>query len=309
MSEKKRLNILVIDEDPLVLKSFVSLLNHEGYTAIGVSAVSRAIKLLENNPFDMVITELVMAEMSGEELLSAIIKRAPGIILIVLTIFGSLQMARLALRKGAFDYLLKPCDYKVLKESIARAVTSQKISQGEKMAEEALRASEERYRIVIENVHDLLLLFNEDRCCLYASPSWESQIGISFNRLVGKNWLHLFSMEDKKLIEQVFNSITETQEGNRKFEVSIHDQTKGKRTFIAYMLYRKDSVKQRSVVFLLLHDITERLINMAQEKEIERITAAKDLAIATAHHVNQPMTCIRGLTEIMLNARIKANSI
>ena len=160
MSEKKRLNILVIDEDPLVLKSFVSLLNHEGYTAIGVSAVSRAIKLLENNPFDMVITELVMAEMSGEELLSAIIKRAPGIILIVLTIFGSLQMARLALRKGAFDYLLKPCDYKVLKESIDRAVTSQKISQGEKMAEEALRASEERYRIVIENVHDLLLLFN-----------------------------------------------------------------------------------------------------------------------------------------------------
>lgn len=300
MPDEKRWKILIIDDDPLVLKSFISLLNFDGYLAVGVSTVSRALKALERDSFDIVLTELIMEEMGSEKLLSAIFQRAPGVIVMVLTGYGSLQMAMQAMHKGAYDFILKPCDYNVLKLRIDRAIKEMRILEGQKKAELGLRESEDRYRIVVENIHDLLLLLDEDKNCLYASPSWETQFGLSLSSLVGKNWIDLLTVGDRKRIERAFQSLSDHRDQNQEFEIQLCGNNNITKTFKGYMLSPKSGLKQKPLIFLLLHDITEHLKIQEQEREIERIKAAKDLAIATAHHINQPITCVRGLTEIML---------
>lgn len=300
MHNGKRWRILIIDEDPLILKSLISLLNADGYTATGVSAVSRAMKLLERESFDIVLTELVMEEMDGEELLASIFQKSPDINVIVLSGYRSLEMAVQAMHHGAYDYILKPCDYNLLKSRLDRAITAIRAVEGKKKAQEALRSSQERYRIMMENVHDLLLLFDMERNCLYASPSWESQMGISLSKLVGKNWVDLLCFKDKQSIDNLFQDLHNKKTPSKNIEISIYGQNGEKRIFKGYMLSPQKNASHDQLIFLLLHDITEHLKIQDQEREIERIKAAKDLAIATAHYVNQPMTCIRGLTEIML---------
>ena len=300
MHNGKRWRILIIDEDPLILKSFLPLLNSDGYSATGVSAVSRAMKLLERESFDIILTEVIMEEMDSEEFLSSLFQKNPDISVIVLTGCGSLQIALQAMRQGVYDYILKPCEYSLLKFRIDKAITAIRAMEGKMKVEEALRSSQERYRVVMENVHDLLLLFDMDRNCLYASPSWESQMGISLSRLVGKNWVDLLCFKDKQSIDTLFQDIHKKRSPGKNVQIGINGKNGEKRIFKGYMLSPQKDASQDQLIFLLLHDITEHLKIQDQEREIERIKAAKDLAIATAHYVNQPMTCIRGLTEIML---------
>jgi PAS domain S-box-containing protein len=309
MPEEKRLKILIIDDDPLVMQSFLSLLNSDGYSAVGVTVVSKALTLLEREIFDIVITELIMEEMGGNELLSALLQKAPDIIVMILTGYGSIQMAMDAIRNGAYDYILKPCDYNVLKNRIDKAISTMKPLDGKKESKQTIGTSEEPYKIVLENINDLLLLFDKDRNCLYASPSWESQIGLSQCRLVDKNWMNLLSCEDRKKIERAFLALKTRKGPRQEFVINLNGKNKDIRTFKGYMIFIKNGVNQESRVFLILNDITKHMKIQAQEKEIERIKAAKDLAIATAHHVNQPMTCIRGLTEVMLKEPKSRNTV
>ena len=132
MPEKKRRKILIIDDDPLVMKSFLSLLNSDGYSAVGATDISKALKLLQRNVFDIVITELVMEEMGGNELLSALFQKAPDITIMILTGHGSVQIAIDAIRNGAYDYILKPCDYNVLKMRIDKAITDLNMAERKK---------------------------------------------------------------------------------------------------------------------------------------------------------------------------------
>ncbi len=309
MPEEKRLRILIIDDDSLVVQSFKSLFNSDGYSAVGVTSVSKALTLLEQETFDIVITELIMEEMGGNELLSALFKKAPDIIVMILTGYGSIKMAMDAIRNGAYDYILKPCDYNVLKNRLDKAISATKPVGGKKESKQTVVTSEEPYKIVLENINDLLLIFDKDRNCLYSSPSWESQLGMSQCRLAGKSWMNLLSREDQKKIDQAFLALRSQKGSRQEFVINLNGKNKDIRTFKGHMLFIRNGVNQELRVFLLLNDITEHMKIQAQEKEIERIKAAKDLAIATAHHVNQPMTCIRGLTEVMLKEPKSRNTI
>ncbi|MGA1839834.1 MAG: response regulator [bacterium] len=310
MPENKDVKILIIDDDPLVMQSFLSLLNSDGYSTVGVTSVFEALTLMEQEVFDIVITELMMDEMGGNELLTALRQKAPEIIILILTGYGSINMAIDAIRNGAHDYILKPCDYNALKNRIDKAISTIKpLSEGKKESNQTIGDSEEPYKIVLENINDLLLLFDRNRNCIYASPSWGSQLGLSQSRLIDKNWINLLSFEDKKKIERAFLTLKTSKEPRQEFVISLNGKNNDIRTFKGYMIFIKKDMNQESRVFLILNDITEHMKIQVQEKEIERIKAAKDLAIATAHHVNQPMTCIRGLTEVMLKEPKSRNTV
>ncbi|MBN2373162.1 response regulator [bacterium] len=298
-SDERKWKIMLIDDDPLVLNSFLSLLNRDGYQTVGVPNALMALNLLEKDTFDIVLTELVMEEMRGDELLSAIFQKSPDIKVMVITGYGTLKMAIKAMQNGAYDYILKPCEYQDLKIRINRAISSIRAIESKKKAEKDLKDSEERHRILLENIHDLILLCEKDGNCIYASPSWKTQFGLSLSSLTGKGWLDLLSQEDKNKIAQALHSIEKQKGLNHELEIVLNGNSGVKRVFSGYMLLTKNPDDQKTLVFFFLHEITEYLKNKAQEREIERLNAAKDLAIATAHNINQPMTCIRGLTELM----------
>jgi DNA-binding NtrC family response regulator len=102
--------ILLVDDDPLVLSGFKEVLEREGYQLTAVASGREALDHLEQQPYDVVLTDLVMPRVGGLEILRTAQAKDPNCIVIVVTGFASVRSAVDALRLGAHDYLIKPCE-------------------------------------------------------------------------------------------------------------------------------------------------------------------------------------------------------
>ncbi len=103
--------ILVVDDEQIIRESLAFVLKKEGYQVAEASNGIEAWRKHEQQPFDIVITDIEMPQMRGMELLGQISKKTPQTFVIIVTAFGSLETAIEALRKGAYDYVLKPLNF------------------------------------------------------------------------------------------------------------------------------------------------------------------------------------------------------
>ncbi|MBI4429269.1 MAG: sigma-54-dependent Fis family transcriptional regulator [Ignavibacteriales bacterium] len=103
--------ILIVDDEKIIRESLAFVMKKEGYVVDEASNGKEALKKHEQHPYDIVITDIEMPEMRGTELLNEIVKKTPQTFVIIVTAFGSLETAIEALRKGAYDYVLKPLNF------------------------------------------------------------------------------------------------------------------------------------------------------------------------------------------------------
>ena len=104
-------NILIVDDEKTIRDSLQLILKEEGY---GVQVASNGLEALahtQEESFDIIITDLKMPEMDGLTLLDKCQKQCPQTSFIIITAYGSLDTAIEALRKGAYDYFLKPFEF------------------------------------------------------------------------------------------------------------------------------------------------------------------------------------------------------
>ena len=106
----KTYKILLVDDDLLILQAISSALEQEGYNVTTAANGKEAVELLEQNNFDLILTDLVMDAVDGMGVLKKAKEKNPESIVIILTGFGDLISAIEALRLDADDYLLKPCE-------------------------------------------------------------------------------------------------------------------------------------------------------------------------------------------------------
>jgi len=104
-------NILIADDEEQIREPLSFILNKEGYNCKTVNDGSNAIKALQEDNYDILITDIKMPGMNGVEVLEKSREISPETIVILITAYGSVETAIQALRKGAADYLLKPLDF------------------------------------------------------------------------------------------------------------------------------------------------------------------------------------------------------
>ncbi|MCX6600316.1 MAG: response regulator [bacterium] len=102
--------ILLVDDDPLVLAGFREILSRAGYEVTAVFSGGEALEQLESRAFDVILTDLLMPRVSGLDVLRTAREKHPDCVVIVVTGYASVRSAVEALRLGAHDYLIKPCD-------------------------------------------------------------------------------------------------------------------------------------------------------------------------------------------------------
>jgi DNA-binding NtrC family response regulator len=117
-----RKNILVVDDEKSQREILEMILSGEGYDVTTAASGEAALKFARDRRFDLALTDLKMTGMDGIELLSQLLAYDSSIIVILLTAHGSIESAKEALRRGAFDYLEKPYDKSALLETINRAL-------------------------------------------------------------------------------------------------------------------------------------------------------------------------------------------
>lgn len=117
-----RKSILVVDDEKSQREILEMILSSEGYDVTTAASGEAAIKFAKDRSFDLALTDLKMTGMDGLELLQHLLGLDSSMIVILLTAHGSIDSAKEALRRGAFDYLQKPYDRDALLQTINRAL-------------------------------------------------------------------------------------------------------------------------------------------------------------------------------------------
>ncbi len=100
--------VLIVDDEQNLRHMLQTLLKREGYEPVGVASVEGALRELEGRPYDVVITDLRMPGQSGMDLVDEIRARGLSTTVVVMTAYGSRDIAIEAMKRGAYDYISKP---------------------------------------------------------------------------------------------------------------------------------------------------------------------------------------------------------
>jgi two-component system, sensor histidine kinase and response regulator len=114
--------ILLIEDELRLRDNLKTLLQHEGYHVTTAQNGAEGIKYLRKATFDLVITDLVMPEVDGTQVLEYLKAYSPDTVVVVMTAYVSAGSAIDAMRKGAYDYLSKPFEFELMKATITRAL-------------------------------------------------------------------------------------------------------------------------------------------------------------------------------------------
>jgi len=120
----KKIKILIIDDEDIVLKSCLRILKNDDYEIDTVYSGDEGLKRTSEKEYDIVITDLKMPGLSGMEVLSTLRKNKPEVTVIIFTGYATVENAREALKMGAFDYIPKPFTNEELRTVVDNAVKS-----------------------------------------------------------------------------------------------------------------------------------------------------------------------------------------
>ncbi|AUU86555.1 two-component system response regulator GlrR [Leclercia adecarboxylata] len=128
MTSRKPAHLLLVDDDPGLLKLLGMRLVSEGYSIVTAESGQEGLKVLGREKIDLVISDLRMDEMDGMQLFTEIQKLQPGMPVIILTAHGSIPDAVAATQQGVFSFLTKPVDkdalYKAIDDALEHAAPS-----------------------------------------------------------------------------------------------------------------------------------------------------------------------------------------
>ncbi len=132
--------ILLIDDDPSLRRVTEYNLSEKGFNVVTASSGKEGLTLFETLSVDLVVTDVKLGDISGLDILEQVKQQASDIPVIIMTAFGSIEMAVTAMHKGAFNFIAKPFDRDTLILSCRKALELKKLrSKTKQMANEINR--------------------------------------------------------------------------------------------------------------------------------------------------------------------------
>ena len=116
--------LLIVDDEPDLLKGLQRTLAYEfkELEILTASQSPEALYQVQREPIDVVLTDIRMPDLDGLELLQRLLKIDPRLTVIMMTAYGSIEVAVEAMKRGAYDFVTKPFDKEVLLRTIRKAL-------------------------------------------------------------------------------------------------------------------------------------------------------------------------------------------
>jgi two-component system response regulator HydG len=272
-------SILVIDDDRAHRTMLRTLLGGWGYEVEEADDGARAIEKVYEKPFDLVLMDVRMAEVSGLEALPEIRRFNPAIPIIIMTAYSSVETAVEALKKGAYDYLTKPLDFEELRLAIDRAMDHGRLKEENRILKETLGAGFDtgdiigRSRAMVELLETVALVAPTEATVLITGES-----GTGKELIAGA--IHFNSPRRKQPFVKVnCAAITETL-----LESELFGHEKG--AFTGADRRREGRFRLAHGGSIFLDEISEmsvamqaKLLRVIQEKEIQRVGGEEILKV------------------------------
>ncbi|MEA1945987.1 MAG: sigma-54 dependent transcriptional regulator [Thermodesulfobacteriota bacterium] len=279
MSLQKPLHILAVDDDLGHLTALKTIIKSWGYTVSLADDGTQAVENVKERPFDLILMDVRMAQMSGIEALKEIKKYNPSIPILIMTAYSSVDSAVEALKAGAYDYLTKPLDFEVLKLSLERALEHTGLKEENKYLKDKLSADYDLKNIIgrskpMKELTDMLAMIAPSEATVLITG--ESGTG---KELIAKSIHHNSNRRNHPLVIVNCAALTETL-----LESELFGHEKG--AFTGADKRREGRFMNANKGTIFLDEVGEtsptmqaKLLRVIQEREIQRVGGEETLSV------------------------------
>ena len=197
--------ILVVDDDPIVLKSLKDLLAIRGFNPNIAIGGKEAICQLDQNDYDLVLLDLHMPYVSGHDVMEHINKNKIDTSVIIVSGETSFEAAKNACTQGAYDFLRKPYATDELIITINNALKEKRLKKQNHFMQQQLSESERLHRYIVNTSPDIIYILDQDGHFTFINERIESLLGYSKEEIVGKHYSFLVHHDDMEQAKYVFN--------------------------------------------------------------------------------------------------------
>jgi DNA-binding NtrC family response regulator len=155
---ENRGKLLIVEDEKIALKNLMHILKKDGYEVVGASSGVAALALLEEQTFDVVLTDLKMEKVDGMQVLKKCRERSPDTEVIVITGFATPESAVAAMKRGAFYYIAKPFRLEEVRQVVGEAIEKTRLKRENRQLREQLESYEGKVKIITQDAPMLRLL-------------------------------------------------------------------------------------------------------------------------------------------------------
>ena len=260
-----------------------------------------ALQEFEDCPFDVAFFDYSLGARDGLSLLREIRQRGVETPVIVLTGRGAEEVAVEAMKAGAADYLSKAnLSIEALERAIRHALALHAEEQQRLHAEAAVRASEERFRALVENSSDALFLLDAEGRVTYLTPSSERHLGWKRDQLIGHSIFDFVHPDDRPVVSQRMADVLEHPLRPIMHELRFQHSDGEWRMMEGVGVNRLSDPSVKAIV-VNARDVTDRRKLEDQLRQSQKMEAVGQLAGGVAHDFNNLLTAILGYCSLMLD--------
>jgi len=271
--------ILIVDDEKNYLVVLEALLGPEGYETVTASNARDALDLIRESDLDLVITDMRMPGLTGMGLLEEAKKLKPELPVIIMTAYGTIEMAVEAMKKHAYDYITKPFKNEELKLTIRKALDNYRLVKANRFLSEAL-SDRYQYGNIIGRSKSMLKIYDmidkvarSKASVLITGPSGTGK------ELIAKAIHYNGPRKDRPFISINCGALTETL-----LESELFGHEKG--AFTGAVAMKKGRFELADGGTLFLDEVGEmpsplqvKLLRVLQEMEFERVGGTKTIKV------------------------------
>jgi DNA-binding NtrC family response regulator len=271
--------LLIVDDEKIALKNLEHVMKKEGYEVVGTQSGQNALKMLEEQNFDVVLSDLKMEKVDGMQILKRCNELHPETEVIMITGYATLESAVESMKQGAFYYIAKPFKLDEVRKVVKEALEKVRLKQENRHLREQIEKYQGKVKIITQD-SGLKRLLDTSR---QIAPT-DCNVLISGESGTGKElfarFIHLNSQRaDGPFFAINCGAFSEELLGNELFG---HE----KGAFTGASVMKKGLIEMASQGTLFLDEITEmppsmqvKLLRVIQEKEVLRLGATEPVDV------------------------------
>jgi len=271
--------ILIVEDEAKMRRLLELNLGEDGFTTFSAGDAETGLKLLRENPVDLVVTDLKLPGMNGLEFLQSVKRQSAAMPVVVMTAFGSVETAVEAMKAGASDYVLKPFSLSEMRMVIHKELDVRNLREENRSLREALGKKYSHPNIVARSAKMQEVLATVER----VAPT-NSTVLLGGESGVGKDLIARAIHEKSKRTRGPFLKINSTAIPENLLESELFGFEKGAFTGAAASKPGKFELADKGTLFLdeigdVPPAIQVKLLRVLQEREFERLGGTKTIKV------------------------------
>ncbi|WP_203473176.1 sigma-54-dependent transcriptional regulator [Dissulfurispira thermophila] len=271
--------ILIVDDEKIALKNLEHVMKKEGYEVVGTQSGQNALKLLDEQTFDVVLTDLRMEKVDGMQILKRCHELYPDTEVIMITGYATLQSAVDAMKHGAFYYIAKSFKLDEVRKVVKEAIEKVRLKKENAHLREQIEKYQGKVKIITQDANMQRLLDTARQI----APT-DCNVLISGESGTGKELLARYIHFNSNRSERPFFAINCGAFTEELLSNELFGHEKG--AFTGATTIKNGLIEMASEGTLFLDEITEmppsmqvKLLRVIQEREVLRLGATKPIKV------------------------------